>query len=187
MNELLWFASRGTGVVSITLLTVVMCLGMLTSGRRRPHGTRAAVVMGLHRTLSLGALAFVAAHVGTAIAETYVSIDLVSALVPFTSGYERVWVGLGTLAVDLLVALVVTSLLRHRIPERLWRAVHRTAFAFWPIALAHGLALGTADEPVLRAITLGCATVGLATLAWRLWAQDPDTRRRHAVAAQEWS
>ncbi len=187
MKELLWFASRGSGLVAVVLLTSVMCLGMVTSGRRRPEGPSATVVMGLHRSLSLGAEAFLAAHVATAVAETYVSIDLVSALVPFTSGYERIWVGLGTLAVDLLVALVVTSVLRQRIPERLWRAVHVLAFAFWPIAIAHGVALGTADEPVLRGITLSCAVAGMLALAWRLWAQDPDTHRRQAVEAQEWT
>ena len=58
--------------------------------------------MGLHRWLSLGMVVFLVVHIATAIAETYVSIDAISAIVPFTSGYETLWVGLGTLAVDLL-------------------------------------------------------------------------------------
>lgn len=187
MNELLWFTSRATGVASIVMLTVVLVLGLVTASKRPPKGIRSAVVMGLHRSLALGATVFLVLHIATAIAETYVSIDLVSVLVPFTSGYETVWVGLGTLSVDLVAAIVVTSLLRHRLPERAWKAVHLLAFAFWPMAVVHGLALGTGSEPLLRGATIACAVVGAAAVAWRVLATDPDTARRTAVAAQEWS
>jgi hypothetical protein len=82
---------------------------------------------------------------------------------------------------------MVTSLLRHRLPERLWRTVHLTAFAFWPLAVVHGIAMSTGDEPILRGLTIGSAVVGVAAIGWRLFATDPDTRRRRAVALQEWS
>ncbi len=187
MNELLWFVSRATGVASITLLTAVLVLGLVTASRRPPQGIRSAVVMGLHRSLALGSVAFLLVHIATAIGETYVSIDLVSAVVPFTSGYERAWVGLGTLAIDLAAAVVATSLLRHRLPERVWRAVHLLAFVFWPVALVHGIALGTSGETVLRAITIACGVVGVAAIGWRLFASSPDAERREAVLVQEWS
>ncbi|MEO7061782.1 MAG: ferric reductase-like transmembrane domain-containing protein [Lapillicoccus sp.] len=187
MNELMWFVSRATGVASITLLTAVLVLGLVTGSRRPPSGIRSAVVMGLHRSLALGATAFLFVHIATAIAESYVSIDVISAIVPFTSGYETAWVGLGTVAVDLVAAIVITSLLRHRLPERAWRAVHLLAFAFWPIAVVHGLALGTSSEFLLRGITIACASVGLAALGWRLLATSPDVERRQSVLAQEWS
>jgi predicted ferric reductase len=187
MNEALWFVSRATGVVSVAMLTVVVVLGLVTASRRPPRGIRSAVVMGLHRSLSLGACVFLAVHVATAVVETYVSIDWVSAFVPFTSGYERAWVGLGTIAVDLAAAIIITSLLRHRLPERMWTAVHVTAFLFWPIAIVHGVAMGTSDEPILRGISIGCGLAGAAALGWRWLATDPDTERRRTVALQEWS
>ncbi len=187
MNEILWFVSRATGVVSIALLTAVLVLGMLTASRRPPRGIGSTVVMGLHRSLALGASAFLLVHIATAIAETYVSVDLVSAVVPFTSGYETAWVGLGTVAVDVLAAVVATSLLRHRLPERVWRGVHVLAFLLWPLAVVHGLALGTADEPVLRGVTLACAAIGVGAIGWRLLATSPDAERRRTVVLQEWA
>lgn len=187
MNELLWFVSRAAGVVSVAMLTVVVVLGLVTASRRRPKGIRSAVVMGLHRSLSLGASVFLVVHVATAVVETYVSIDWVSAIVPFTSGYQRAWVGLGTIAVDLVAAIVITSLLRHRLPERVWKGVHVSAFAFWPMAVVHGIAMGTSDEPILRWISIGCAVAGAAALGWRVLATDADTERRRSVALQEWS
>jgi predicted ferric reductase len=187
MNENLWFVSRATGVASMVALTVVMVLGMLTASRRPPQGIRSAVVMGLHQSLALGASAFLLVHIVTAIIESYLSIDAISAAVPFTSGYETAWVGLGAIAVDLVAAIVITSLLRHRLPERAWRVVHLSAFALWPTAVVHGIALGTSDEPVLRGITMASAVAGCAAIAWRLFATNPDTERRRAVALQEWS
>ncbi|NHA70108.1 ferric reductase-like transmembrane domain-containing protein [Phycicoccus flavus] len=187
MNELLWYVSRGTGVASIALLTAVLVLGVVTAGWRRPHGESATVVMAVHRWLSLGMVAFVVAHVATAVGETYVNIDLVSAVVPFTSGYERVLVGLGTVAVDLMAAVAVTSWLRPRIPERVWRGVHWAAYALWPVALVHGFAMGTADQPVLRGVTALCGVVGVAAVVWRLLSSSPDRQRRDAVLEERWT
>lgn len=187
MNELLWFTSRATGVVSIVLLTGVLVLGLVTAGRRRPHAMSQTVVMGLHRSLSLGTSAFLLVHIITAVAETYVNIDLISAVVPFTSGYARAWVGLGTLAFDLGLAVVVTSLLRHRLSERLWRGVHVLALALWPMAIVHGLVLGTANETGLRLITFVCALVGVGALGWRALSTHADEERRRDIAYQEWT
>ncbi len=187
MNLALWYLSRGTGLASIALLTAVVVLGMVTSGRRRPHGERATVVMAVHRWLSLGMVSFLTVHVATAVAETYVSIDAISAVVPFTSGYERLWVGLGTLAVDLVAAISLTSWLRHRLSERAWRTVHLASYALWPMALVHGLALGTSDQPLLRGITVACGLVGVGTVLWRLLTSHADRERRDVALGGQWS
>ncbi len=187
MNLALWYLSRGTGIASIALLTAVVVLGMIVSGRRRPHGEQATVVMAVHRWLSLGMLSFLTVHVATAVAETYVSIDAISSVVPFTSGYEPFWVGLGTLAVDLLVAVSVTSYFRHRIAERAWRAVHYASYALWPMALVHGFVLGTSNQPGLRAVTAACGAVGVGAVLWRLLATHPDRDRRDVALGGEWS
>jgi DMSO/TMAO reductase YedYZ heme-binding membrane subunit len=85
------------------------------------------------------------------------------------------------------VALVVTSLLRHRLSPRVWKAIHLLAFALWPTAVVHGFAMGTASEPLLRGLTLACAAVGLGAVAWRSTSTYADRSRREAVALQEWS
>lgn len=187
MNLLLWYTSRATGIASIVLLTTVLALGMVTSGRRCPRSDRATVVMGLHRWLSLGMLSFLLVHIATAIGETYVSIDLISAVVPFSSPYSPVWVGLGTLAFDLLIAVTATSYLRHRIKEPTWKALHLVSYAMWPTALVHGFALGTANEPILRGVTALCGAVGVGFAGWRARSSYDDRDRREAIAAQEWT
>lgn len=117
-GELLWYLSRATGAAATVLLTLVVVLGVVTAGRRSPQGPGATVVLGMHRWVSLGALVFLAVHIATAILDGYVTIGWLAVLVPFTSPYLTLLVGLGTIALDLLAVVLVTSYLRHRMPER---------------------------------------------------------------------
>lgn len=184
---MVWYLSRATGVVSIVLMTAVMVLGLFLSGARRSAGARTTVTQALHRSLALGMLVFLVAHIVTAIVDTYVHIGVLAAVLPFTSSYSRFSVGLGTLGLDVLAAIIVTSVARHRISERLWRVVHRAAFVMWPLTLWHGIAMGTGNEPLLRLTTVGCGVVGLLALAWRLGGSHQDSLRRRQVLQQEWT
>ena len=139
----LWYATRATGLVALVLLTASMTLGLLSSVRyQRPAWPR-FVTLGLHRNLSLLALAFTVAHVLTTVLDSFVSIPLQDAVVPFISSYRPLWVGFGAIAFDLMIALTVTSLLRTRMGLRSWRVVHWTAYLCWPVAVLHGLGTGT--------------------------------------------
>ena len=188
-NETLWYASRATGVVSVVLLTAVMVLGMVISAHRNPHSPTPTVIMAVHRWLSLGMVAFLAVHIATAIAETYVKIDLIAAFIPMTSQYEPVLIALGALAVDLLLAVLITSWLRHRLPERTWKAIHLLAYLLLPSAIAHAYLLGTADEPLLRWTSLGCAVVAVLALGWRVATNSHDRQRRREISTsgKEWA
>lgn len=187
MSELLWYLSRSTGVVAMCLMTAVLVLGLVTRGQRRIGSQRQALVTALHRWLALGVVAFAVVHMVSAIVDGFVDIGWLAMLVPFTSAYETWHVALGTLSVDLLAAVIVTSLLRHRLPEHVWRTVHLLSLAAWPIAIAHGLLMSTADQPLLRWATIACAVVGSGAIAWRFSTSyaDRDTRRR--ITAQGWS
>jgi methionine sulfoxide reductase heme-binding subunit len=186
MNEILWYLSRATGMVCVVLLTATFVLGLLTSGRAAPIGAPAWVRARLHRTLSLILVVFLGVHVVTAVVETFVDIGWLSAIVPFTSAYDTLWVGLGTLAVDLLLAVAITSLLRSRIPLRAWRYVHLLAYAMWPLALLHGWGTSTSDGTAMLAITATCAAVGGTAIAWRATRVLADSRQRLLATAQGW-
>jgi DMSO/TMAO reductase YedYZ heme-binding membrane subunit len=154
----LWYLTRGTGVVALLLLTTSVVLGVTTTlGAQLRRWPRFAVA-GMHRNLTLLAIVFVVVHVVTTIADGYAPIRLTDAIVPFVSAYRPAWLGLGAVAFDLLLALVVTSLLRVRIGVRVWRSVHWLAYVSWPVALVH--ALGTGSDPR----TAWLAAIGIASL-----------------------
>jgi predicted ferric reductase len=179
-----WYASGTTGVVALLLLTAVLVLGLVVTRQGRIPGLPRFAVTSLHRNLSLLAVAFIAVHVLTAVLDTYVSIPLASALVPFTSGYERFWLGLGAVSLDLMLAMIATSLIRGRLNRRLWRAVHLLAYLSWPVALAHGIGAGQdLQQGRLLALAVGCAAVVGAAVAWRLAAAARQVPRAGRVAA----
>jgi len=165
--KVFWYLTRGMGVGALVLLTTSVALGVLTSVRWRSHRWPRFVTAGLHRNLTLLAIVFVAVHVLTTVADGYTPIGLKDAVIPFVSPYRPIWLGLGAIAFDVLVALVATSLLRDRIGYRAWRYVHWLAYASWPVALVHALGTGTdARLGWMRSIGGACvAVVALAVLA----------------------
>jgi methionine sulfoxide reductase heme-binding subunit len=164
-----WYFARGTGVVSLLLLTVSIALGVVNVSRWRSERWPAFVITGLHRNLTLVALSFVGVHVLMSVADSYTPVRLVDAVVPFVSAYRPVWLGLGAVAFDLLVALIVTSLLRARIGYRRWKATHWFAYAAWPVALVHGIGTGSdARAGWMVVLTFCCVAVVLVAVLWRL-------------------
>lgn len=165
----LWYLTRSTGIVALVLLTAVIVLGVMTARGWTTPGWPRFVSQALHRNLSLFCLAFVAVHILTTVADGYVPIGFVDAVLPFHSPYRPFWLGLGAVSFDLLVALGVTSGLRHLIGYRLWKAVHWGAYACWPVAVVHGLGTGT-DGSLGPVLVLDAACVGAVVIAvvWRL-------------------
>jgi predicted ferric reductase len=188
MNTAFWYASRATGIVSLLLLTAVLVLGILVNRQGRLPGLPRFAVTDLHRNLSLLSVAFIAVHILTAVADTYVHIPLLSAVVPFASGYERLWLGLGAISLDLMAAMIVTSLLRGRLNRVVWKAVHLLAYASWPIAFAHSLGSSKdLQQGRLLVLAIACAAAVAAALIWRLAhaaRQVPRAGRVAAVFAQ---
>ena len=157
--SLYWYLTRGTGAAALVLLTASIVLGVLTSlGWKFERWPRFATA-GLHRYLTLVSIAFVAIHVVSTVLDGYAPIGLQDAVIPFISPYRPIWLGLGAVAFDLLLALVVTSLLRARLGYRLWRSMHWLAYGAWPVALIH--ALGTGSDPRAGWLRI----VGIASLA----------------------
>jgi sulfoxide reductase heme-binding subunit YedZ len=165
----LWYASRATGVVTLLLLTAVLLLGILVNRQGRLPGLPSFAVTGLHRNVSLLAVAFLAIHVITAIVDPYVTIGLAAAVVPFVAGYRPFWLGLGAISLDLVAALILTSLARVRMSRRAWRGIHWLAYAAWPLAVVHSLGSSSdARSGLVLGLLAGCVLAVAAALAWRL-------------------
>jgi sulfoxide reductase heme-binding subunit YedZ len=185
-NEMLWYTARAAGIVSLVFLSAVMVLGLLARMRVEGRGWPRFLTAAVHRDLSLLALAFLLLHIVTAVVDPFTSLGLNAAVVPFGSYYRTFWLGLGTLAVELTVAVVLTSLLRRWIGQRLWRAVHWLAYGIWPIAVVHGLGTGTdAFTPWSLVITAMCVAAVAVALMWRIddARHDPLRHEKQAAAA----
>jgi methionine sulfoxide reductase heme-binding subunit len=165
----LWYLTRATGAVALVLLTISVVLGVVNVRRFATPGTPRFVIDGCHRTASLLVCVLLAIHIGTSVLDGYAPIRLADAVIPFTGTYRPLWLGLGALAFDLLIALVVTSLARARLGARAWRAVHWLAYACWPVAMLHGLGTGSdVRSGWLVWVSAACAAAVLAATIARL-------------------
>lgn len=172
-GPLLWYLNRGTGFVLLGLFTLTTVLGVLATGGRAGRGLLPRfVTQGLHRNLALLSVVMLGTHVTTAVADGYVDIRWWQALAPYVgSTYLPVWLGLGTLALDLTLVVTVTSLLRTRMRHRSWRAVHVLAYAGWAASVAHTLGIGTDirdGAPWAQLTVAGCVAAVAAAVALRL-------------------
>jgi hypothetical protein len=166
-----WYIARATGVVTLGFLTASVLLGILTSFRWSSPTWPRFVVEFVHRNVSLLVLVFLAIHVATVVLDSFAPIRWIDVVIPFVSAYRPFWLGLGAVAFDLLLALVVTSLLRHRIGYPTWRFVHWFAYACWPVAVLHGL--GTGSDPrsgIVLVFTAACVVSVLVASALRIGA-----------------
>jgi predicted ferric reductase len=138
-----WYAARAGGVVAYVLLSAVVVVGLALAGKERLPGWPRFALEDVHRFGGMLVGAFVSAHVLLLLIDSKAHLSLAQIIVPFSSSYRPLWTGLGTVAVELLLALAVANHYRKRISHRLWRRLHYLNFAVWLGATAHGLGAGT--------------------------------------------
>jgi predicted ferric reductase len=185
VGQVLWFSSRATGLVSLLLITATVVLGASHSGRVASTGWPRFTLHAVHRNLSLLTLAFLVVHIATAIVDPYAKIAWLDAVAPFTSVYHPFVLGLGAVAFDLLLAVLVTSMLRGRIPLGLWRGVHVASYAMFPVVVWHGLGIGGGDSTLwwVIALTVACCVAVVGAVARRVLTRHPDAVARRAVGS----
>lgn len=158
------------GVFALLALTEAVLSGVAAAEPLVPTRFR-IVVQTTHRATTVVAVGFVTVHVLLKVTEGHAST--LDAFVPFYAEHGRaLYVGLGTIASDLLVLIVVTGLMRtwfaaSRWPW-LWRSVHLLAYAVWPLALVHGLLAGRPAKPWVVMSYLICAAVIVLAIGSRI-------------------
>jgi predicted ferric reductase len=167
--QLSWFVARATGFISLALITLSMVLGIGSSTRMSSARWPRFVTQALHRNISLFTLVLLAVHIAAVIVDDYVTITIADSFVPFVSSYRPIWLGVGVVSSDLLIALVVTSELRSRFGYRAWRAIHWTAYACWPLAIVHSLGTGADTRKGWAVwVVIACVVAVLLSVAWRI-------------------
>ncbi len=169
LTSAFWAFGRGTGIVALVLLTVSLVLGIVARSGRRVPGLGRFGTSDLHRTAALTGTGLVVTHVGSLLLDPYAQLKLVDLVFPFLAAYRPLWVGLGTVALDLIGVVTVVSLLRHRVGPKAFQAVHWATYALWPTALLHALGSGTDAATVwFRTIAVLCVSAVVMAVGWRL-------------------
>lgn len=178
-----WYLTRSTGAMALVLLSAALVLGVVDVQRWASDRWPRFLVDSLHRNVSLLAMAFLLVHILTSVLDSFAPISLRDAFVPFVGSYRSFWLGLGAVAFDLILAVILTSLLRARMGYPTWRAVHWLTYASWPIALLHGLGTGSDVSSIwLLLLSIGCLVAVLAATLTRVIAGWPANIRWRGAA-----
>ncbi|HET7140637.1 MAG TPA: ferric reductase-like transmembrane domain-containing protein [Arthrobacter sp.] len=169
MDEAMWAFGRVSGFMSLALFTVSVLLGILNrSGRPLLVLPRFSISI-LHRNIAVLATVFLGLHVGSLLLDSFAKLRPVDVVVPFLGAFQPFWQGLGTVALDLVAAVLVTAFLRHRIGQRTFKAVHWLTYGIWPVAMAHAIGNGTdAGSPWFLVLAVASGVAVAAALLWRL-------------------
>ena len=171
-----WYAARAAGIVAYVLLTLVVCLGLAMAGKAPTKRWPKFTQEGIHRVGGLMVGTFIAIHIATIAADSYLPFKPIELLVPLASHYRPIWLGLGICAAELLLALAITNRLRKRLEHKTWRTLHYLNFAVWTAATVHSIGIGTdRSAPWMLAIYMLAvgSVAGLCgwrfgrTLSWR--------------------
>ncbi|MGO8872834.1 MAG: ferric reductase-like transmembrane domain-containing protein [Acidimicrobiales bacterium] len=180
----LWYLTRSTGLVALLLLTATVVIGVVASVGWTTERWPRFLSQSVHRNLSLFCVGMVALHVVTTVSDGYVPIGFADAVLPFLSPYRPIWIGLGALTFDLLLIVLATSALRHRIGYSSWRFVHWLAYLCWPIAMFHALGSGSDSSlPLVLFLDVVCAAAVIGAVVWRLLTGRAFAIGRRALAA----
>lgn len=167
-SKLIWYTARASGLVTWALLAASVLWGLLLSSRLLRNRPRQAWLLDLHRFLAAAAVAFLAIHVTSIVLDSYVHFGVVEVLVPFTGSWHPGAVAWGIAGLYLLLALEITSLLRARLPKRVWRSSHFLSFPLFAVATVHGLTAGTDRHTfAMQAGLVGVAGVITLLTAYR--------------------
>ena len=164
-----WYATRATGIVALLLLTLSLVLGVVDVSRFSSERYPRFLIDGVHRTVSLLAVAFLLVHIVASVLDSFAPISLIDGVVPFVGSYRPFWLGLGAVSFDLMLAVMITSLVRARLGYRAWRAVHWLGYASWPVALLHGLGTGSdTHQRWVLALNAICVVAVVAAALYRM-------------------
>jgi len=184
----IWYTSRVSGVIALGMLTLVIVLGILISTRVGGRRIGRFEITEMHRSISLIAMIFVGIHVVTTVIDTYVNINWISAVVPMTSSYKQLPVAIGTVAIDLMLAVWLSSQLKEHLDPRAWRAIHFSSYASFVAAAIHSYLVGTDERSLWGLVVLGsCVAMVLLATLWRIVGRPERAVGRTALSPLEQS
>ena len=181
----LWYLTRATGIVTLLLFTSVMVVGIMTATRVGGKQLPKFAVMEVHRRISFLAISFLGLHILTSLVDSYVNIGILGVFIPYTSPYKPTFIALGTLSLDITLAVIISSVFKNRISRSLWRTIHWMAYIAWPVAILHSVFIGTDIRFIWMDLFVGLnvAAVG-AAIVWRIQNNPRPRGARTAVAAR---
>ncbi len=174
-DQFLWVLARAAGLSSYAALAVAMVTGIAMRTAVLDWLGSNRVLRSLHEFTTVLWIPLAGIHLGALLLDSTARMGVLDLVVPFHAAYGPLAIGLGALAVDVLLVVTVSALLKPHIEPDLWKWLHRLAYAAFALVFFHAALSGTDfSDPVVSAMTWGVAAALLAlALARAAWGRLP--------------
>jgi len=182
-----WFVTRASGIIAYVLMWFSMVWGLAVSSKVLNRLMHRAYEFDFHEYLSLLAIGFLVVHVVMLLFDQYSTFSILQVLVPFIAPYRPVWVGIGVIALYLVLLSSVTFYLRNRIGMAAFRVIHLSTFIAYLGATVHGLRSGTDSAlPATQVMYAGTflVVVALSLYWWNEQRKKKGTRQQRQGSAR---
>lgn len=179
MTDAIWVTARSTGTAALVALILSVLSGMALRSGALAWLSHNRAVRAVHDLTSLLWLPLAIAHVIALMLDPYAKIGFADLLVPFLVSYGSLAIGLGTISLQLVVIVLISTWLKSSLTQQGWLAIHRLSYVAFVAAFAHGLLAGTDfAQPVLIALAWVMAALLLIVAVRRLTAARTVSSRR---------
>jgi methionine sulfoxide reductase heme-binding subunit len=168
-DQFLWVLARVAALAAYASLAIAILTGIaLRTAVLDWLGSNRAL-RSLHDYTTVLWMPLAVVHVGALVLDQTARIGVLDVVIPFRTTYGTLAIGLGTLSVDALLIVTITSFFKRRMQPEMWRWLHRLAYVAFALVFLHAVLGGTDfSDPAVSAITWGSAaallTLGLARL-----------------------
>jgi sulfoxide reductase heme-binding subunit YedZ len=167
MIDLIWIVARSTGTAALVALVLSVLSGMALRSGALAWLSHNRGVRAVHDLTSVLWLPLAIAHVIALMLDPYAKIGFADLIIPFLVPYGSLAIGLGTISLQLVVVVLISTWLRSSLTQHGWLAIHRLSYVAFVAAFAHGLLAGTdLAQPLLSALAWITAAV-LAIVGFR--------------------
>ena len=164
-----WYMSRASALLGYLLLWASTVWGLLLSTKIAKSVLSPVLTFSVHEFLSLLGLGFAAFHAFILLGDRYIAFTLRDILLPFSAGFEPLWVGVGTLSLYLYALITFSFYIRKKIGQQTWRTLHYLTFGLYGMVVAHSLLLGTdSGSTAMQGMYLASAASVLFLVYYRI-------------------
>jgi sulfoxide reductase heme-binding subunit YedZ len=162
-----WFISRSSGVLAYMLLTLGVMWGLVQSGAILRPTIPPLLAFGLHSFLNWASLAMTALHALILLGDNYIKLTLADLVIPFTSPYRPLFVGLGVLAFYLMFLLALSFYARRQLGQKTFRTLHYASYLTYLLVTWHSLGAGSDSHLLWPLYVLSLGAISYLTM-WRI-------------------
>ncbi|GAC1700121.1 MAG: ferric reductase-like transmembrane domain-containing protein [Candidatus Limnocylindrales bacterium] len=173
---LIWIIARAAGLASYAAVCLAVLSGIALRTSVLDFLAKNRALRALHDWVTWLWIPLGALHVVALLLDRTALIRPVDLVVPFGVSYGAIAIGLGTVSLDLVVLITVTSWLRRRMSDRIWRWIHRSSYIAFVTLFLHAALSGTDfDAPLISALSWAAALgIGLLGVSRIVFGRLPD-------------